>query len=407
MNKSVNAKNKTLGYDVVVTGGGAAGSACAIMLARRGLKVCVLESGARVCAKLAATGNGRCNASNADISPDRYNAPGFVSAALGAFGLDETRRFFASLGVALRESEGRVYPYGNNSGCVVNAFVYALDDCDVRVSSRVISIARGANGLWEVTAETDGVRGVYTAPAVVFACGSNATSGTDSLSLLTALGIERTDVVPSIAPMPSKAFKGTSGVRAFAEGTLFADGKEVARKRGETLMRDDAVSGMLAMELSSAYARALRRGARSFKLRLDFAPDFDDREIKAYLRRSVAPDARGALTGFVPRALGEKLASLANISQGAATVDCEDALCAALRPVIAIEGLPSIRQAQVVCGGLNLAQFDPATMAAKSHRGLYAIGEALDVDGDCGGYNLQWAWSSAAACARAIAEGRA
>ena len=392
-------------FDVAVIGGGAAGCACAIMLSRRGKRVVVLESGARVAAKLAATGNGRCNASNVDLSPAHYNAPEFVASALGAFGVSETRAFFASLGVALRESDGRIYPYGNNSGCVVNAFVAALGECEVRVSARVTALERRESG-WSISASQDGETRVYAAADVVFACGSNATSGLDSLSLMTALGIERTACVPAIAPLPCSAFKGASGVRAYAEGTLLAAGKEVAKRRGEVLMRDDAVSGMLAMELSSAYARQMRRGARSFALKLDFAPDFSDDEVKAYLAASPVKEARAALIAFVPRALGEKLAAHAGIRADASTEDCLDALCAALRPTVKIGGAPSIKQAQVVCGGLELGGFDPETMMSKRFGGLYAIGEALDVDGDCGGYNLQWAWASAAACARSIGEKR-
>ena len=391
-------------YDVAVVGGGAAGCACAIMLSRRGKKVVVLESGARVLTKLASTGNGRCNASNADLSPDHYNAPEFVAPALKAFGVERTRAFFGSLGVALREADGRIYPYGNNSGCVVNAFVAALEGCEVRVSARVAAIERSRDG-WKVVAVEDGSKRTYEAKCAVFACGSNATSGVDSLSLMTALGIARTDCVPAIAPLPCGAFKGASGVRAYAEGTLFADGKPVAKRRGEVLMRDDAVSGMLAMELSSAYARQMRRGARSFELKLDFAPDFDDDAVKAYLAASPVRDARGALISFVPRALGEKLAALAGIRAEDAKDDKIDELCAALRPTVKPSGMPRLKQAQVVCGGLDLNCFDPVTMESETHRGLYAIGEALDADGDCGGYNLQWAWASAAACARSIGGG--
>lgn len=388
-------------FDVAIVGGGAAGCACAIMLSRRGKRVVVFEGGARMLTKLAATGNGRCNASNADISPAHYNAPEFVAPALGAFGAEQTRAFFASLGVALRETDGRIYPYGNNSGCVVNAFVAALGECEVRVSARVTALERREGG-WSISASQDGKTRVYGAADVVFACGSNATSGLDSLSLMTALGIARTDCVPAIAPLPCAAFKGASGVRAYAEGTLLADGKPVAKRRGEVLMRDDAVSGMLAMELSSAYARLMRRGARSFELKLDFAPDFGDDEVKAYLAASPVRDARGALIAFVPRALGEKLAALAGIRADASKDDCLAALCAALRPTVKPSGMPRLKQAQVVCGGLDLNGFDPETMMSKKDRGLYAIGEALDVDGDCGGYNLQWAWASAAACARSI-----
>lgn len=392
-------------FDVAVVGGGAAGCACAVMLARKGKRVLVLEGGARVLTKLAATGNGRCNASNADMSPSHYNAPEFVAPALASFGVDDTRGFFASLGVALRETEGRIYPYGNNSGCVVNALVAALGDCEVRVSARVTAIERRGD-IWSASASVDGKTRVYSAKRAVFACGSNATSGTDSLSLMSALGVGVTERVPAIAPLPTNVFKGASGVRAYAEGTLYADGAPVAKKRGEVLMRDDAVSGMLAMELSSAYARALRKGARAFELKLDFAPDFTDEEMARIFAASPVREARVAPIGFVPRALGEKLAALAGISGGAKTADRIDALCAAMRPTVKISGTPSVKQAQVVCGGLALDDFCSTTMMSRLHNGLYAIGEALDVDGDCGGYNLQWAWSSAAACARSIAEER-
>ena len=121
-------------YDVLIIGAGAAGTACAIMLAQKGVRVAVSERDARACVKLAATGNGRCNLSNSAVSPARYNDPIFVAPALQAFGPAETAAFFASLGVPVREKDGRLYPYGNNSGCVVNAFVAAAERLGIRMT---------------------------------------------------------------------------------------------------------------------------------------------------------------------------------------------------------------------------------------------------------------------------------
>ena len=122
-------------YDVLIIGAGAAGTACAIMLAQKGVRVAVSERDARACVKLAATGNGRCNLSNSAVSPARYNAPIFVAPALQAFGPAETAAFFASLGIPVREKDGRLYPYGNNSGCVVNAFVAAAERLGIHDST--------------------------------------------------------------------------------------------------------------------------------------------------------------------------------------------------------------------------------------------------------------------------------
>lgn len=386
--------------DYIVIGAGASGAMCAILLARNGKDVLVLEGGARACAKLAATGNGRCNASNVEISPSRYNVPEFVAPVLSRFTAESLRSCFADLlGVATREVDGRIYPYGNNSGCVVNALIARLSQCcELKVSVRAKRIVRVPFGYEVVASDADGGDVRFRCRKLVFACGSNATMGFDSLSLMSDLGYRVTERVPSIAPLPTRAFRGVSGVRAYARGTLFADGGEISTRYGEVLFRDDAVSGMLAMELSSAYARALRNGARAFSLVLDFVPDIPDDKIDGILCSS-ACDARGALIGFVPRALGEKLAAAAGIESGARAADRLDDLRRCLRPEITIEGVPSFKQAQVVCGGLDTSQFSPKTMMSLRDEGLFAIGEALDVDGDCGGFNLHWAWASAAVCA--------
>ena len=395
-------------YDVLIIGAGAAGTACAIMLAQKGVRVAVSERDARACVKLAATGNGRCNLSNSAVSPARYNDPIFVAPALQAFGTAETAAFFASLGIPVREKDGRLYPYGNNSGCVVNAFVAAAERLGIRmtVSSEASGIERIRGG-YRVRAATGGGEKEFFAANVVFACGSNATSGKDSLSLMTSLGYKRTACVPAIAPIPTALFKGVSGVRAIARGILTSGEEILADRRGEVLFRDDALSGMLAFELSSAYARALRAGRKDLSLALDFAPDISAAYAEKLISSAPACDIRGSLNGFVPRALAEKLAVIAGLRPSDPKEGRCSAVAAALRCTTALAGeAPQIKQAQVVCGGLEVSAFDPRTMMSLTDRGLYAIGEALDVDGECGGFNLQWAWSSAAACARSITENR-
>lgn len=387
--------NELMKFQDIVIGGGASGIACAIMLARKGRRVAVLEAQDRVLKKVLASGNGRCNLSNVGVSADRYNAPDFVRCALDAFD-GRLGSFFASVGLELRREDGRIYPYSFCAGNVVNALVNAAREAGVTVvcGTLVKEIRKSADG-FEIVASN----GVYLCKNAVFAAGSNATSGIDSLDVPAPLGHGRTPAFAAISYIPCGSVKGAAGVRARAALTLFDGNGKVFCRQGELLFKDKALSGILAFEASSVYSRLLRKGIKCTGA-IDFVPDKSVGETERFLSASHS-DCVQALCAYLHRALAVAVTKRAG-AEGKAR-DNAGVLARTLKNyALEFDGACDIRNAQVVCGGLELRDFDPRTMESIKVKGLYATGEALDVDGECGGYNLHWAWASAYAAAKAV-----
>lgn len=390
--------NDYMKFQDIILGGGASGTAAAIMLARRGRNVAVLEAQDRILKKVLASGNGRCNLSNSDVCPGRYNAPDFVSAALKAFS-GKTEEFFNSLGIELTVEDGRIYPYSLSSNNVVNALRRAADRAGVHFFCRCKAQRIEKKEKFSVFSEKE----VFECENLIFATGSNATSGSDSLSLLKNFGHASTKKTASICYIPSQSVKGASGVRAHARLRLYCDKKELFDKQGELLFKDNALSGILAFEASSVYARALRQGLKCYGI-IDFVPDREEREIAEFLKRA-GGDCRDALCAYLHSALAVAVAKRAG-AEGDARKNAQSLAKTVKNYKVEFDGECDMKNAQVVCGGLELADFNGATLESEKVKGLYAVGEALDIDGDCGGFNLHWAWASAYTAAGAIAGGK-
>ncbi len=382
----------------IIIGGGASGIAAAIMLARKGRKVLVLEAQDRALKKLLASGNGRCNLSNLAVCPERYNAPSFVAPALNAFGTDGVREFFLSVGIELREEDGRLYPYSFNAGSVVNALLRAAE----RAGVTVICGAKAEKAVKDKLFLVSAAGRTYSSENLLFTAGSNATSGIDSLSLLSPFGHRSTKKIASVSYIPSNSVKGASGVRAKAALKLISGDTVVFSGEGELLFKDNALSGILAFEASSRYARALREGKNCAGI-IDFAPDRSEERLKAFFE-DCGLDCIGALCAYVHRALAVAIAGKAGV-KGLAKESAEKLARFVKNYPVTFNGVCDIKNAQVVCGGLELKDFDPHGLQSRKVKGLFAAGEALDVDGDCGGFNLHWAWASAHAAAAKITEG--
>lgn len=388
--------NENMKFQDLIIGGGASGITTAILLAGKGRKVAVAEAQDRVLKKVLASGNGRCNLSNVRVSPQKYNAPEFVAPALSAFGTHEAERFFVELGVKLRTEDDRIYPYSMSANNVVNALLRATEKAGAELFARtkVEEIEKTGTG-FEVRAEGRS----FQCLNLIFATGSNATSGRDSLSLLSHFGHTVTQRYAAVSAIPCRSVKGAGGVRAKARLRLYSGDKTVFDGEGELLFKDDSLSGILAFEASSYYARELRHG-RKCSGSIDFVPDAGEDETAEFFKKSDC-DCTEALTAYLHRALAASVAKKAGVKGSAR--DNARRLARVLKDYqCEFDGVAEIKNAQVVCGGLNLEEFDPVTLASLKTSGLYATGEALDVDGDCGGFNLHWAWASAHAASRAI-----
>ena len=390
--------------DVIIIGGGASGMMAALTAAENGRSVLLLERQSRVGRKLLATGNGRCNLTNYNTSPARYHGEdgGFCAYALRAFDVGSTLQYFASLGLlTVNEDSGRVYPMSNMAGSVLDVLRYGLEHprIEVRTGQVVTAVKRTAEG-FTVRTETD----AFTAGKLILAAGGCAGSKVggvmDGYRLAKALGHHRTALYPSLVQLKTDPTypRALKGVKAECGITILRGSGTVAENRGEVLFTEYGVSGPAIFDIS----RAVATGGEGLVCALDFFPDWDLREVLDWLRMRrqtmQAHEASTLLVGSCHTRLGQMLCKAAGFtSQPAADLtdsDLERIARQAKHFALPITGTCGFDQAQVTAGGLCTDEFDPETMGSRLVPGLYACGEVLDVDGDCGGFNLQWAWSS-------------
>ena len=390
--------------DVIIIGGGASGMMAALTAAENGRSVLLLERQSRVGRKLLATGNGRCNLTNYDTSPARYHGEdgGFCAYALRAFDVGSTLQYFASLGLlTVNEDSGRVYPMSNMAGSVLDVLRYGLEHPRIEVrTGQVVTAVKPAAEVFTVRTETD----AFTAGKLILAAGGCAGSKVggvmDGYRLAKALGHHRTALYPSLVQLKTDPTypRALKGVKAECGITILRGSGTVAENRGEVLFTEYGVSGPAIFDIS----RAVATGGEGLVCALDFFPDWDLREVLDWLRMRrqtmQAHEASTLLVGSCHTRLGQMLCKAAGFtSQPAADLtdsDLERIARQAKHFALPITGTCGFDQAQVTAGGLCTDEFDPETMGSRLVPGLYACGEVLDVDGDCGGFNLQWAWSS-------------
>ncbi|MBR3641428.1 MAG: NAD(P)/FAD-dependent oxidoreductase [Oscillibacter sp.] len=391
--------------NVIVIGGGASGMTAALTAARAGHSVRLLERQNRVGRKLLATGNGRCNLTNLHADAAYYHGAraDFVRPALEAFPVSDTLDFFRSLGLlTVAEESGRVYPLSDQAGSVLDVLRFALLGAlaEVRTDFSVTEIKKNERG-FAVSSDTE----TLEADRVIVCCGGKAggkLGGTGSgYDLLASLGHRVTPLFPALVQIKTDPtfVRSLKGVRADAAAELMQNGKVIAARSGEVQFTEYGVSGPVIFDLSRAVSTA--RG--ELTLRLDCLRSLTAEELTAWLRERVA--ARPALTledllvGSVHNRLGRTLLRSAGFSLAAPVSSLKEKdlprVVAAVKSfTLPVSGTLGFDGAQVTAGGADTAQFDPHTLQSTLVSGLYAAGEVLDVDGDCGGYNLQWAWSS-------------
>ena len=402
-------KNKS----ILILGGGASGLAAAVQAGQMGARVTILERSDRVGKKLLATGNGRCNLANME-EPCYFGDAGFARRVLAHMPVADVLGFFDALGLPTRaDASGRVYPACNQAAAVLDVLRLHLE----RVHARVITGAQAQAILPEKdsycvrTADA-----AYHADCVLVCCGGLAApklGAVNAYGLLTALGCKLVAPAPALAPIETEKtpLRGLSGLRLPATLTLCDGEQPVACTQGEVLFADYGVSGVCAMQLARE-AQRLLSARRQPMLYLDFSPTMgigayrmarlepgrpDDNlpAVRAFLKRRAQLLPNDALLlGALPRLLRERMAAYRG-------EELARMLCAYPLRVTGVRGYD---QAQVTQGGIDPADFDPATMACKKHPGLYACGEILNVDGDCGGYNLQFAFATGLLAARDAAK---
>ena len=389
---------------IAIIGAGASGMAAALAASENeNNQVILLERQARVGRKLQATGNGRCNLTNIHAAEGGYHGehPEFVDSAITAFNPADTLQWFTSLGLfTVTEESGKVYPYSDQANSVVDVLRLALqkENITLKTGYEVTKIQKTDVG-FQITNGEDSIN----CDKLIVACGGLAGSklgGTMSgYKLLAKLGHRSTKLRPSLVQIKSAwpELPSLKGVRTNCHVQILHNGEVYAQSSGELQLTEHGISGPVIFEISRDVCA--ERGKWSAKL--DFLPHISPENLDAELqrrRRSNLP-MEDLLTGILHNRLGRVLTKAAGIKGKQYANQISNA---ELREVITcVKGLEidlteplGMDSAQVTAGGVLTDGFDPATMQSKLVPGLYVCGEVLDIDGDCGGYNLQWAWSS-------------
>ena len=396
-----------------IIGGGASGLFAACLLARAGVETLLLEKQPRVGRKLLSTGNGRCNLSNLKASPADYHGDArHVRAALEALPPRSAVAFFESIGLLCAPDEaGRVYPLSNQAAGVLDALRLCAGEAGARIETEfeAVKLLRRGNGFRILAADGRSVDADFALVAAGGMAAPKLGGGPGGYRLLEGLGHEITPRLPAIAALKTdpEAVRALKGIRMHGDLTLLCGAEALRRESGEILFSENGVSGIAAMQLARDVNLAARRG-RACALRMNFLPgapeDCIDRRAQALPHRAM----EDFLSGVVPKRLGQVLVRQAGVQPLSLTArELSPAQRRAIREAltgwtIQIKGTLGFEQAQVTCGGAALSDFQPDTLESRLAPGLFAAGEVLDVDGDCGGFNLQWAWASAHLAAREI-----
>ena len=387
---------------VGIIGAGASGMAAALAAAENeNVQVILLERQARVGRKLQATGNGRCNLTNIHAAQKGYHGEdvSFIHPAMDGMNPEKTLAWFRSLGLyTVTEDSGKVYPYSDQANSVVDVLRLALNksNIDLRVGFEVQKITKSDGG-FTVSNGEETVR----CDKLIIACGGLAgTKLGGSMSgykLLGKLGHKSTRLRPSLVQLKSEwgGLASLKGVRANANVKIYNGDKLHAESTGELQFTDYGLSGPVIFEVS----RDACQGAGKWVAVLDLLPRCDDLEKELHRRAETDLPMEELLTGILHNRLGRVLTKAAGIKNKQAANELNDAeIKAIVKTVKSFEVILTepmgMENAQVTAGGILTKDFDPNTMESKLIPGLYACGEVLDIDGDCGGYNLQWAWSS-------------
>ena len=387
-----------------IIGGGAAGMAAALAASENeNIQVVLLERQARVGRKLAATGNGRCNLTNIHAESWGYHGeePEFVLPALKRFGVDNTMDWFLSLGLfTFVEDWGRVYPFSDQANSVVDVLRYALEKPNIQLLTgfEVQKVKKTDQGF-----RVEGAEETICCDKLIVACGGLAgTKLGGSMSgykLLRSFGHKCTKLRPSLVQLKSSwpLCSSLKGVRAPCKVEILRDGVQHSWSDGELQFTEYGLSGPVIFEVS----RDACEGSGEWVARLDFLPCKDETWLREQLlrRKQTHWKAEDLLTGILHNRLGRVLVQSVGISGYVPISQLEeteiDAVCRAVKGFeVNLTEPMGMDSAQVTAGGIVTKEFNPETMESKLVPGLYACGEVLDIDGDCGGYNLQWAWSS-------------
>lgn len=396
-------------YDVIIIGAGASGLMAAAVAASKGARVALLEHKDDIGKKILATGNGRCNFTNTDMSVNKFHgSKALIKNGLSQFDYADTIRFFKELGIPAYDNAGYIYPNSRQAASVVAAFRMELMRLHVDVKTGInITDIKPADDRTGYCIQTD--KGSFKSKRLIIACGLTASPklGSDGslFRQMEALGHHIQKPLPALCGFSCDGlnFKKITGVRCDATVASVIDGQMTEQNTGELQLADYGISGIPVFQISSLMSRALDKG-QMVEVIIDFLPAFSDDELNGYIKDRIitTTDNRSLnemLNGLLNNKLLLELIHKSGVSpdkKGRLLTDddCKSLTRSIKHTAVSVKKPRGAEFAQVCTGGIYTKEIDVRTLESKIHPGLYFCGELLDVDGICGGYNLQWAWTS-------------
>lgn len=435
-------------YDVIIIGAGASGLIAAIAVARQGSSVLVIEQKEKAGKKILATGNGKCNFTNMVQSPECYRSDdsAFAMKVLSCFDLNKTLKFFDELGIYPKNRDGYLYPNSEQASSIVQVLLMECERLKVKfaynevvtvikkpnytVVTEIVSIEMNkknkagrkegnkeafnkiaSNNKTLLTKENDVLNKkgqIYHSRNLIIAAGGCASPqlGSDGSGFRFAHSFGHTIIKPLPALVqlksPEKYCKTISGVRTAARVTAFAMQKQIAEEKGEILFTDYGVSGIPILQISRFVAKAIEKGEKVHLL-LDFLPEISGDVLENMLHNRIIQNAGKSLEEMMVGLLNHKLSYIIinkarlDVYKNVKLITKQEIkeLVKNIKAFdMSISETNTFENAQVCAGGVSTKEIMEETMESKFSKNLYLVGELVDVDGTCGGYNLQWAWSS-------------
>ena len=418
-------KKVAMRKNIAIIGGGACGMAAAISAAREGACVTIYERNDRLGKKILATGNGKCNLGNECLSIEDYHSDNLtlVGQCLEQFGTRETVDFFRSLGLMIKDRNGYLYPKSEQASSVLDVLRMAVERYGVKVvyEAKVNSLKKRKDGRFEVDWEGQKGESKCAYDHVILACGSKAAPKTGSdgsgHKLAKQMGLTVTEVVPALVQLHCREeyCKAIAGVRAEAQIHIRDGRQSIVKEQGELQLTEYGISGIPVFQLSGQVNLLLRaQKGKELTAEIDFLPELSKADWKRFVEERMAEipkrkceTVESFFTGMLHKKLMLLFMKLAGLKTNTLAEDAgKEQLLEVFRLcrefTLHITGSNSYENAQICAGGVSMKEVS-ASLEALTVQGLYLAGEVLNVDGRCGGYNLQWAWTSGCLAGRAAA----